>query len=909
MAIDPHALEMQFERLTALDDASRAQALAALAATDAAMAARVAALLDAAAMSGEAVPTGLASRIAAFAVEDLAGRRIGGWILTRLLGRGGMGVVYAAEREFEGIRQKAAIKLLSMPLFDAAASERFAREAAALARLDHPGIARLRSFGRSEEGWPFLVLDLVEGEAIDVLADRLAPSDRLELMLQVADAVGAAHRQLVLHLDLKPENILVDHAGRVRLLDFGVSRILSEDAEASATVTRWLTPDYASPEQLRGERATVSADVYALGVLLYRLASGERPHRLSGLSITAALRRLEAGAPPPSRQSRGLPRDLDAVVACAMHTDPARRYPGAEAFAADLRAVLERRPIKARPDSVAYRTRKLFERHPVAMPGVLLGVAVLVSMSLALALQAQDLLQQRDRAQREAARASAATGYLLDSLDAIDPKTRSETGIGLVALLDATEDRLRAESTDDPRLVADVEVQIGRLRVSLGQNEAGLTAFDRALAALEAQAPDIDAPRMSMVQSHRTGALRALARLDEALAAGEQAIAWAGDDRAARLFAHRRKAQVLERLGRFDEADALAEASLLLVDADDVITRAGLFNDLAASALARTDFPVAERNARMAYDLYRQAYDEPHLDTTEAAWRLAAAMLNQGRADEAEPLLQEAVDVRTALYGPEDHRVGEVLIVLSNAQGLLGKPEAALASALRGEAIYFAALDPDNPRLMMAVGAAGNMLRDVGQLDEAIERFERGWRLAESIYGDAPHPVTAFFMQAVASIEVHRERYAQARDLYRRTIDMMVASGSADGVNMMLARHSLARSLRGLDELDDALREAELAYALGRASLPEDAWELATVRSELGLILLLSGRGAEGEAHLTRAEAILGPDDSVAVHDNRVAHTEAMLALYERLGDREAEARMRGRLARLRQGTEALLPD
>lgn len=900
--VDADELERRFAELVECDSSAREEALRELAQSQPSLARRLAALLDAhLGCAGMLEELGLTAQAAIGLLDpgDLVGRELGGYRLVEVLGRGGMGVVFGAQRVHEDVHQRVAVKLLSVPLFDAAVVARFTREARLLARLDHPGICRLRDFGRSEEGWPYLVLDRIDGLPLHRHAQDRPVAERIALVARVADAVAAAHRQLVVHLDIKPENVLVTEAGDPVLLDFGIARAVGEDAEATATVARWLTPDYASPERLRGEPSTVSADVYSLGAMLYRLCCGEKPFDLVGRPITDALQLIEQGAIAPTRRVPGLPRDLDAIVAKAMHPDPVRRYASADAFAEDLRALLASQPVKARPDSFIYRLRKLLQRHPVALPVGVSGVLAVATLAVLLAMQAGDLRTQRDRAEREAARATAATSYLLDSLDAIDPKTRSESGIGLAALLDVAQERLASETSSDPRLRIDVETHIGRVRGSLGQSEAALAAYDRALEAARAVRMEIEPGRLSAIHSNRADALRVLGRLDEALAETERAIALARQDNNAYLLATRRKAMVLSTMGRYEEADALAEASLQRVDKDNLVGSADLFNALAISALGRMDFVMAERTARRAYDQYRQAYAEPHFNTTEAAWRLAAGLLNTGRSAEAESLLEDARDMRIALYGEKDSRVGQVLLVLSDAQQQLGKLDQALASAQRGLAIYEATLDPTNISLVMAFSRVGNRLHELGRSEEAIEYYERGRKLAHSIYGDKPHPTMAFFLQAIAGIEESRGNYLASSELARQTIVMMEGFGGGEGVNAMLTRVQLALSLRNLGKLEEALSEAELAWSIGQKALPADDWQLATARSELGHILLLSGRGAEAEEHLRAAEAILGADDSPAVPVNRKVHAKAMLALYEHNGDMAGQTAMKARLARL----------
>lgn len=317
--------------------------------------------------------SGTAQAVLRGQVPEYCGR----YRLLRLLGSGGMGTVYLAERSDGEIEQQVAIKLLRADADRPAWRERFLRERQLLAYLNHPAIARLLDAGHTEDGRPYFVMEYVDGIAIDAFAQHLDVAGKLTLFLQVCDGVSHAHRHLIVHRDLKPSNILVNRSGQPKLLDFGIAKILDLSPDQTQPGERMLTPNYASPEQLRGDVQTTSTDVYSLGAVLHKLLVGRSPRE----------------QPRPS-EDIAIPRDAGHVLGEALHEDPADRYPSVDALAEDVRAVLESRPIRARSAETLYRVRKFVARHRVAVTAFALAATSLTGGGF-LALQQRGVAQRR----------------------------------------------------------------------------------------------------------------------------------------------------------------------------------------------------------------------------------------------------------------------------------------------------------------------------------------------------------------------------------------------------------------------------------------------------------------------------------------------------------------------------------
>jgi non-specific serine/threonine protein kinase/serine/threonine-protein kinase len=460
------------------------------------------------------------------------GRRFGSYRVISEIGRGGMGVVYRAVRDDDVFHKEVALKLLHSGLESRFFVERFRHERQILASLQHPNIAQLLDGGTDEASRPYCVLELVEGKPIDVFCRErgLGLAERLELVRTACAAVALAHSRLVVHCDLKPANVLVTPDGTVKLLDFGIARLLAADdrcPQPSVTAAGWwMTPEYASPEQVRGEPVTTATDVYALGVMLYELLTGRKPYDLNSRSPEAITRAIceqevvrpsQAGAQPlpadpqgraaaasqagpadgnARRLRRHLEGDLDTIVLRALAKDPTRRYPSVVQLSDDLRRHLAGLPIRARPDTLAYRAGKFVGRHRAATAAAALALVSLCGGFVATMQQARIAHAQRAAAERrfEEVRQLAGT-FLFEIHDRVaalpgsTPVRKRIVELGLEYL-----ERLDRETSRDPALQAEVAAAYERIAAvqggvggaNLGDRAGAIRSQRRALALYEA---------------------------------------------------------------------------------------------------------------------------------------------------------------------------------------------------------------------------------------------------------------------------------------------------------------------------------------------------------------------------------------------------------------------------------------
>lgn len=472
------------------------------------------------------IPEGLPADLLTRAISGPTGSPVpvhlaaGDFTLHEVLGSGGMGCVYRGVREVAGVRQEAAIKVLRADLRNSAAVERFLEERRLLARLEHPGIARLLEAGDLADGTPFVAMELVRGQPLltHCAEKELGIHARVDLFRQVLAAVAHAHRALVVHRDIKPSNVMVDRDGRVRLLDFGIAKGLVENGDLTATGDRPFTPAYAAPEQLSGAPITVACDIYSLGALLYELLSGSAPFCIKGLRA-AEIERLILDTPPrpmalalargrlvdggegagafQNRWARILRGDLESIVQRSMRKEPEARYASVAALDQDLRNWQVHRPVRAMGRHGFYRLRKFVRRNAVsvAAAGVIASCA-----AIALAL----VVQQGVIAQRERDRAREALSVLSDAFIAADPTGISAGSVSARNILDSASRRIAPQVETKPEIYAELAAVIGSVQLALGVVDSGNDSIKRALAWAQGEpGQDLLASRLLLLQARQ----------------------------------------------------------------------------------------------------------------------------------------------------------------------------------------------------------------------------------------------------------------------------------------------------------------------------------------------------------------------------------------------------------------------
>ncbi|HSP69447.1 MAG TPA: serine/threonine-protein kinase, partial [Bryobacteraceae bacterium] len=582
------------------------------------------------------------------------GDRCGPYRLDRVLGRGGMGTVYLAERADGQVNQRVALKLLRYGGDEPAFRERFLRERQILANLSHPGIARLLDAGQTGDGQPYLVMDYIDGSPIDVYAEGRTPREKVALFIQVCDAVSYAHRNLIVHRDLKPSNILVDGSGRVKLLDFGIAKILDADQEQTQTRERLLTPDYASPEQVRGGLQTTATDIYSLGAVLYKLLTGRSPHAPAAESREAVELAICSREPvAASRLHPGIPKDLDFIVGKALRKEPDERYPSVDAFADDLRAFLEWRPVRARSGNAWYRTRKFVRRYRLPVAATVLTVSAL-TVGLFVANRQRAIAQRRFQEVRQLANKVLA----LDGVIRVLPgSTRAREEI--MAMSQEYLQGLGAEARTDQNLA--LEVADAYLILARAQGvpyTANLGHYAQAEVSLE-KAEDLLDPVLKASPHNRK------ALLSSAAVAHDRMILSDANHRREDVLKEARKAAA-----RLDVLLSLGRAS-----PSETPPAADFFNNI---ALAHKNLHLYEQAVRYARRAMEIARSTPIEDTVygNALSLIADSLRYSGDLEGALQAIQEArVHIEKAVFPGEALRRQNVFNVLWREGVILGQDD------------------------------------------------------------------------------------------------------------------------------------------------------------------------------------------------------------------------------------------
>jgi serine/threonine protein kinase/Tfp pilus assembly protein PilF len=810
---------------------------------------------------------------------------IGGFRILSVLGKGGMGVVYEAEQKDP--QRRVALKVLrGGRLADEMQLRLFRREAQTLARLIHPNIAAIYEAGRTGDGLSFFTMELVRGEPLDKYVlekmggERPSPGelrDRLRLFASVCRAVSYAHQRGVIHRDLKPSNILVVGDERpegvstatgsgaavpmVKILDFGLARIADTDIEATqlsqAGDIRG-TLAYMSPEQARGDSREIDlrSDVYSLGVTLYETITGRFPYDLKTTSLVGVLKTIIEESPKPLQQAfRGgyrLDPDLWTIVGKALEKDPDRRYASADALAEDIERYLANRPILAHPPSTAYQIRKLVSRHRFGFATAAAFLLLLVGAAAVLAVQADKIRRERDRATQEAARATAINQFLQKTLGAADPWQRGGSrGVTLVDALKQSEKQVHESFEGQPLVEADVLETIGRTYQGLGEYAEAERLLRSALETRVA-AEGRETDRVADTLTALGGTLQVERKADESEKLLREALA-------IRQKRHGRES---------------AEAA------------AGL-NELARTIVAKGAYPEAEKLAKEGLAIRERISGVNSSDAAESHRTLCSLYTEQEDWKRALESCSRQVAIRRHLKddGPQ---LGGALNDLAVSQTHLGNYDAAEKTFGEALAIHRRALGEDHPEFASGLENLGNIWYRKGEYAKTAEQLEKVLAIRRRALGDDAEPVGRTLAN-LGAVYMASGNDAAALPKFQEALERMTKFLGPDHPDVAAVRTGEAGALMNLGRLDEAEASARRALAIRTAKLPETSIPVSLSRLRLGQILTKKKRYAEADALLRQAAENLATAGAGADRFRRNA-IKARIELYQAWG-KPAQAR------------------
>jgi serine/threonine-protein kinase len=823
-----------------------------------------------------AISNGLQTLISEqFAIKQ--GDRLGTYEIVALLGEGGMGAVYEARRIDEEFHQRVAIKLIQSTAVNSLTLQRFQTERQILANLNHPNIARLLDGGTTEQGLPYLVMEYVEGMPITEYCqhNRLNIEHRLKLFLQVCQAVKYAHEHLVVHRDIKPANILVSDEGQIKLLDFGIAKIIEGDesalpASATRSEVRLLTPESATPEQVLGLAITTRTDVYALGNLLYEMLSEqklfdfEQENRLAlerliceqipekpSHAINSQYSLLHKSAhslinTSPAQLHKALQGDLDTIILKALQKEPRRRYDSVEQLADDIHRHLKNYPILARPDSLGYRATKFFQRNRLlsSMSG-LFALSVIIFIIIVLT-QSSELKRQTAHALLEADNARQTRDFMIDIFESSDPNINAGENISARQLLENGKEKIDALD-DKPLLQAKMLLSIGRVYQKLSDYEQALELIDRAGQIIDTR-PAADL----------------LLRND--------------------YFTNR--ADLQYELGDYTASEVSYRASLKLLmaaeipDEDLIInTRLGLVAVLSERSKNAEALPIQQQILQQQI----RNHGENSAEAGEAWTFLGHVLRKLSRHEEAETALKKGLSARRIAYGNHHLETAHSLNQLARTLTFTQKYDEAEKFALEGLQIRRDIHQSDNVEIAASLGNLAHIMTAAQKYPEAAQYRLESLNMIRSIFGEN-HPYVPGTLGSLASLYRKSGQLEKALSTYQRSIDGFNKLSEQPTIKIAPSLAGLGQTYLDLKRPADALPWLQQCNDLRSKLLPAGSWEIGSSLNQLGDAYRDLKQTEQAESHWLQALKIY--QSSLQTGDVKILKLKQKLfELYQNRGD------------------------
>lgn len=830
--------------------------------------------------------------------EQDAGSRIGSYQIIKKIARGGMGTVFLAKKANSPYDKKVAIKLIRRGMDSEDVLKRFRNEGQILASLEHPNIARLYDGGIHKDGRPFFVMEYVEGEPIDSYFDRhkLSINDRLNHFKTVCEAVHFAHQNLVVHRDIKPANVLITQDGTVKLVDFGIAKLLDPGQNGfntfhTQTGIKVMTPEFASPEQIRGNPVTTASDVYGLGVLLYLILTGQKPYIFKTSSMLEIERVIcetnpikpsdavtgknhflsadtsddpfdpESTAKLRAKSSRLLKRelsgDLDRITLMALRKEPELRYRSALSLAEDLDNYLKGKPVLARPPTFRYRTLKFIQRNKLSvMAAAFALLSVFTGLGVAL-WQADVARTERDIAQNEAAKAQAVQDYLVHLFEAADPAENQGDQLTAKQIVERGISGLEDDFGNQPEVHVEMLTVLGRVEQALGDFDLSMKLLEEALA-LSKELYGSEHLNVASVTALLGDVLRwdgeferADSLLRESLAVRRQFIQGDHPDIANTMI---QLARTLEMKGNFEEAEVLYTRALdmqIRLFGENSSAVSTNLNNLGWLLYQMGRLNDAETNLRKSLAIKYQNLESPHPAISSNLSNLSVVLRAKGKYHEAEEFATQALEQEIKLYGDDHPRVTTVLNNLTLILLDLGQYKEAAQN-------YRLILDNNRRQLgsehlyvAFSLSGLGRSLTENGQSEEALSLFDEALEIYRKSVGDQ-HRYYAMTL-GLKGEALYYQNLQQSERVLQQAVDILFKSVGRDHHNFTKAMTSLGRVQFANGNIEEAESTLSQSLEIQRQILPDGNPNTVWTLINLGRILTNQKRFREAESILIEA--------------------------------------------------------
>ncbi|MEJ2494039.1 MAG: serine/threonine-protein kinase [Ignavibacteriaceae bacterium] len=760
---------------------------------------------------------------------EYEGKVIGKYKIIKQIAEGGMGSVFLAERADGQFEQKVALKIIKPGMSSDEIIKRFQFERQILARLQHPNIARLYDGGLTDENLPYFTMEYVEGETIDEYCDKnnLSVSERLKLFTRVCGAIQYAHQNLVIHRDLKPWNIIIKKDGTVKLLDFGIAKVFTEDdlpeqAALTRTGLHVMTPEYASPEQIKGEPVTTSTDIYSLGLILYKLLTGESAYEIkstSALELEKVICHTKPQKPSTiiktirtqdnikterissvrktqaDKLIKTLSGDLDNICLMALRKEPERRYPSVDRFQRDIVNYLEERPVWARQSTIRYRTGKFISRHKISVISAALLFLIVTLLTTFYMIQ---LRKERDKAELESQKAKEVAGFLKDIFKLSDPYEARGDTITVRELLEKGSQKIHRELSDQPDVKATMLDIMGQVYLNLGLYDKSEALLKEALdIRRKINSDDVDLGKSlnSVGQLYLTKGEydKAEPILKEALSVYENL---SEKDNENYVSAIDNAAWYSNVTGDFNRSDSLYDLAIKVLRNNYKDRSELLFitmNDLALNFHEEGKYEESESLFKETLELQKKFYgDKPHPEVSTTTYNLAELLRDKGNYDEAEKLFRTSLDMDIKLNGPEHPDVAYSLQGLASIYRLKGNFKAAEKLYMQVLNMRKKFLGPEHPDVAYATYNVGLLFYSEEKYDSSKKYFEQALEMHKKLNG-AKHPSVAKCIEKLSYINFRKGNYKKAENLIRQAIE--INKESVGEINISYANNLLVLSM------------------------------------------------------------------------------------------------------------------